>query len=190
MKGYIYTMFKGADPGSGWQMTDPIFGPVPTLGACMTNIRRAVTYGDHIFVISGRVEGTRQYIVGGFEVEDKIDALAAYQRFPENRQHLRTDGTVGGNIIVTPDGGHSNLDYHGNFEKRIENYVVGKNPLYLETVSEVTRGREETVDVLADILGRPGTTPFEIIGRGRRIDGPQITKLRDWLTSLKGTDIR
>ena len=178
-------MFKGADPSVGWQMTDPLFGSVPTLGACMPNIRRVVTQGDHIFVISGRVEGTRQYIVGGFEVEDKIAALAAYDRFPGNRQHLRPDGTVGGNIIVTPDGRQSDLDYHGNFEKRVENYVVGKNPLYLETSKEVNRGREETIDALTDVLGKPGKTPSEIIGRWRRLDGTQITKLRDWLTSLK-----
>jgi hypothetical protein len=190
MKGYIYTMFKGADPASGWQMTDPIFGPVPTLGACMPNIRRAVTLGDHIFVVSGRVEGTRQYIVGGFEVEEKIDALAAYHRFPENRQHRRSDGTVGGNIIITPDGGHSSLDYHQNFERRIENYVIGKNSLHLETASEVMRGRDETVDVLSEIFDRGGNTPSEIIGRWRKLDGTQITELRDWLTSLKRTNIR
>lgn len=178
-------MFKGADPSAGWQMTDPLFGSVPTLGACMPNIRRVVSQGDHIFVISGRVEGTHQYVVGGFEVEDKIAALAAYDRFPGNRQHLRPDGTVGGNIIVTPDAGQSILDYHRNFERRIENYVVGKNPLYLETSKEVSRGREETIDALTDILGKSGKTPSEIIGRWRRLDGTQITKLRDWLTSLK-----
>jgi hypothetical protein len=54
MKGYIYTMFRGADPGQGWHMTDPIFGKIPTLGACVPNIRRVVTSEDYIFVIKGQ----------------------------------------------------------------------------------------------------------------------------------------
>ena len=85
MKGYIYSMFAGADPGKGWVLTDPIFQPKPTLGACVTNIRRLVVPGDYIFVVSGRIPDVRQYVVGGFRVEQKIDALAAYKQFPENR---------------------------------------------------------------------------------------------------------
>ena len=104
MKAYIYTMFPGADPGMGWKLNDPIFGAAPTLGACVPNIRRAVVAGDHIFVISGRTSGVRQYIVGGFQVAEKISALAAYGRFPDLRQRVREDGTLNGNIIVTPDG--------------------------------------------------------------------------------------
>src|SRR6266568_323066 len=65
MKGYIYTMYAGADPGHGWVLNDPIFVPTPTLGACVPNIRRSVQVGDHIFAISGRVAGDRQFIVGG-----------------------------------------------------------------------------------------------------------------------------
>ncbi len=68
-------MFKGADPAQGWVMTDPIFGPVPTLGACMPNVRRVVERGDYIFVVSGQAVGVKQYIVGGFEVDKKINAL-------------------------------------------------------------------------------------------------------------------
>lgn len=66
MKGYIYTMFKGADPSVGWSMTDPIYGKVPTMGACMPNIRRLVEKGDFIFSISGRVAAVKPHIVGGF----------------------------------------------------------------------------------------------------------------------------
>src|SRR5262245_28408577 len=104
MKGYIYTMFAGADPGRGWRLTDPIFGKVPTLGACVPNVRRAVAIGDYVFNISGRVPGVRQYVVGGFEVDEKISALAALSRFPENKQLRLDDGTLQGNIIVNSDG--------------------------------------------------------------------------------------
>ena len=92
MKGYIYTMFAGADPDKGWRMTDPILTPVPTLGACVPNIRRLVVTGDHIFVVSGRTRKVQQYVVGGFQVAEKIDALTAYHRFPENRMRPGPDG--------------------------------------------------------------------------------------------------
>ena len=55
IKGYIYTMFKGADPGEGWEMTDPFFGKgeVPTMGACRPDIRRMVEH-DTVFNVIGR----------------------------------------------------------------------------------------------------------------------------------------
>src|SRR6516165_856032 len=103
MKGYIYTMFPGADPARGWTLTDPIFGKVPTLGACVPNIRRVVLPGDHIFAISGRAPGVQQYVVGGFQVAEKISQLAAHGRFPDLRQRQLDDGTLRGNVIVTAD---------------------------------------------------------------------------------------
>jgi 3-oxoacyl-[acyl-carrier protein] reductase len=94
MKGYIYTMYQGADPGMGWKMTDPIYVPIPTLGACMPNIRRAVTLGDYVFSISGRVEGVKQYVVGGFAVEEKINAMGvkakAYRSNASNFQECES----------------------------------------------------------------------------------------------------
>ncbi len=50
MSGYIYTMYAGADPGHGWVLNDPVLGTVPTLGACVPNIRRVVKQGDYIFL--------------------------------------------------------------------------------------------------------------------------------------------
>ena len=185
MKGYIYTMFKGADPGQGWRMTDPIFGKVPTLGACMPNIRRVVTPGDYIFVISGQVEGVRQYVVGGFEVAEKINAMAAYNRFPENRQRNLSDGSLSGNIIVDSNGKHSEIDYHSNFEKRVENYIVGRNPIILETPEEIARARRETTDILGSIFMRRERNVFDIIGRWRRLNDLQIGQMLDWMQSLK-----
>ncbi len=185
-KGYIYTMFRGADPGIGWQMSDPIFGSTPTMGACMPNIRRAVSEGDHIFVISGRAEGIKQYVVGGFEVDEKISALAAYQRFPNNRMHRRLDNTPGGNIIVDSEGNHLPLDYHDNFRKRVENYIVGRDPVYLDSPRSIEKSREQTVDFLQNLFGKAGSKPSEILGRWRRLDDRQISQLRNWLSSLGG----
>lgn len=181
MKGYIYTMFQGADPGQGWRLTDPIFGKKPTLGACMPNIRRVVTEGDHIFAISGRVDGVRQYVVGGFEVQEKINALAAYRRFPENRQRRESDGRLAGNIIVTEDGSRSPIDYHGNFAKRLDNYIIGCNPVMLQTKSQIEQGRAETLDFLSDLFQRKGTRLAEITGRWRRLDENQVNVVRNWL---------
>lgn len=186
MKGYIYTMYRGADPGFGWGMTDPIFGKVPTLGACMPNIRRLVVPGDWIFTISGRVDGVQQYCVGGFQVREKIHALEAFQRFPEKRLKMRQDGTVSGNIIVNSKGEHHKLDDHDNFASRVENYIVGKNPLELRTTQQIEDGRAETMDVLQDVFDADGSQPSDILGRWRRVDADQIEILSGWLRDIRG----
>src|SRR5260370_14372750 len=100
MKGYIYTMYAGADPSHGWAMNDPIFGRPPTLGACVPHIRRAVSVGDHIFVISRRVAGEQQFVVGGFEGFEKKDTLGAYRRVSGHPLKLRANGPRVGNVIV------------------------------------------------------------------------------------------
>lgn len=186
MKGYIYTMFKGADPNKGWKMTDPIFGRVPTLGACMPNIRRLVEKGDYIFTISGQVEGVSQYVVGGFEVDKKINALAAYKELPENRQKKMKDGSLQGNIIVNEKGTQSEVDYHTNFEKRVENYVIGKHPIVIESPQEVEIARAETIQMLAEVFKISKQRKVkDMIGRWRKLDGVQIEQLREWLIEIK-----
>lgn len=184
MKGYIYTMYAGADPGHGWTLNDPIFNATPTLGACVPHIRKAVTVGDHIFVISGRVPGERQFIVGEFEVAEKIEALAAYRRFPENRLRRGPTGQVLGNIIVNGRGQHHPLDDHKNFENRVENYIVGKNPIILGTPLQFKAAREETIDILSDVFDRRGGRPFDIIGRYRKMNEEQVEQMRNWLKHL------
>ena len=186
MKGYIYTMFAGADPGHGWTLTDPIFCEVPTLGACVPHIRRAVKEGDYIFAISGRVPGVRQFVVGGFKVAEKIDALAALDRFPEHKLHRAVDGSLRGNIIVEPDGTQSPLDYHPNFESRINNYIVGEDPLCLETEKQYDAARAETLKLLGELFGRTGDRVFDIIGRYRRLDERQTERLTEWIKDLRG----
>lgn len=178
-------MFRGADPGRGWRMTDPLLQGTPTLGACMPNIRRAVVPGDYVFVVSGRVPEVQQFVVGGFRVADKIDALAAYQRFPGNRLHTGLDGQVLGNIIVDSMGQHDSRDYHAEFERRIRNYVVGEDPIALETAGEIEQGRRETVDVLGHLFGRTGERVQDVIGRWRRLDEFQIQELVGWLSAIK-----
>lgn len=185
MKGYIYTMFAGADPGCGWTMTDPIFDKVPTVGACMPNVRRLVTPGDYIFVISGRRPGVRQYVVGGLRVAEKINALVAYKRFPEYRLTAAENGSVSGNIIVDSQGKHNELDYHTNFGKRIENYIVGRDPIVLEDRREIELGREQTVPVLQELFQKQGRVVADIVGRWRRLDENQIDNVLQWLTTLK-----
>ena len=186
MKGYIYTMYAGADPGVGWRLTDPLFARVPTLGACVPNIRRVVLPGDFIFTVSGRAPAVRQYVVGGFRVAEKISALAAFHRFPENRLHKAPDGTVVGNIVVNGRGDHHALDMHGSFERRIENYIVGRDPLVLATAREVQQARDETIEVLSDIFTvRHARTVGEVLGRWRRLDDTQIERLLRWMRAVK-----
>jgi len=185
MKGYIYTMFAGADPGTGWRMTDPIYGKTPTLGACVPHVRRAVAPGDMIFTLSGRVSGVQQYIVGGFEVAEKIDALAALARFPEYKQRKLDDGELAGNIIVNSDGSRSKVDYHSNFSKRLDNYIVGRKPIVLDKPSEIAQARSETLDVLGKVFDKSATRVFDITARWRKVDDKQIGLLVSWLNGIK-----
>lgn len=178
-------MFAGADPGTGWKMTDPIYGKTPTLGACMPNIRRAVEKNDYIFSISGRVESLQQYVVGGFQVDEKINALAAYKRIPENRMQIDPEGKLVGNIIVDSKGNHLNIDYHQNHEARIENYIIGKNPIAIESKDSIRRGRSETLEFLNELFERDEEKISKIIGRWRRLDERQIRDLVEWLETIK-----
>jgi hypothetical protein len=185
MKGYIYTMFAGADPSHGWELNDPIFGKTPTLGACVPNIRRNVQIGDYIFAVSGRVKGAKQFVVGGFRVAEKIDALSAYHRFPDLRMVATKQG-VRGNIIVAADGTQVPVDTHGNFAARVANYLVGNKPIVLKHESEYERGREQTVPTLSRIFQRKGDRVFDIIGRQRRLEASQVEELLGWMHELKG----
>ena len=190
MKGYIYISGRGADPGLHNNLNDPLFGPVPTLGACMPNIRDAVERGDFIFVVSGKTNGVQQYVVGGMQVEEKISALAAYGRFPENRIRTSERRELVGNIIVNADGTRSNLDEHSadSFERRIQNYIVGTNPIALTEPEEIDRGRSETLERLAHVLNRPrANRVIDIMGRWRRLDEPQIQNMVEWLQGIKET---
>ena len=185
MNGYIYTMGAGADPGHGWTMNDPIFGKVPTLGACVPNIRKAVTTGDYIFVVSGRMANVKQFVVGGFEVGEKINALAAYKRFPENRLRINEKGQTEGNVIVDAAGSHNELDDHDGFDKRVENYIVGRNPVNFDSSSEFDAARHDTVDVLDQVFKRSGARVFDIIGRHRKMNEEQVKEVIKWIESIK-----
>lgn len=186
MKGYIYPMYAGADPAFGWIMNDPIFSRVPTLGACMPNIRRAVNIGDYIFCISGRIPDVKPYVVGGFRVAEKIDALAAYHRLPENRLARAENGQITGNIIVDANGKHNALDHHAAFERRIENYVIGDQSVFLESAASIDYAREQTLPMLSKIFAKDANRVFDIVNRWRRLDENQIGRLYDWLLDVRG----
>lgn len=188
MKGYIYISSPGTDPGRHGNLNDPMFRKRPSLGACMPNIRRLVLPGDHVFVISGSTTGVQQYVVGGFQVAEKISALAAYDRFPENRLRLDADGKLVGNVIVEPNGQQHPLDRHSpnTFASRIENFLVGVDPVVLESPAEVARGRDETLDRLSSILDRPrANRVIDLMGRWAKLDGPQVERTLDWLRGIK-----
>jgi hypothetical protein len=185
MKGYIYTMFAGADPAEGWKMTDPIYGKVPTLGACMTNIRSAVQKDDYIFSISGRVKNATQYSVSGFGVDEKINALAAFDRFPENRMKIDENGLLVGNIIIDKNGKHLPIDYHTNHEERIKNYIVGKNPVIIEGDKQVEKARSETLSMLNDLFGTDKENISKIVGRWRKLNEAQVKDLLSWMNHIR-----
>ena len=81
MTGKIIITSSGYDPQLGKHVKDPYLGPNPSLGACRPDIRQRLTEGDHLFFISGKLRNVNQYVMGGFEVGEKIDAMIAYERF-------------------------------------------------------------------------------------------------------------
>jgi hypothetical protein len=142
--------------------------------------------GDQIFVISGSMGPRyRQYVIGGLEIDSKLDdQLVALREFPENR--LRFDaGKKLGNIIVTPEGFQDPRDHHDKFESRIKNYLVGKNPVVLESAREVEIGRERTLDILTSIFDKRGSRVQEIVGRHRKLSDSQAERLRFALLDIK-----
>ena len=189
MSSYIFVSPR-SDPGMGRPLDDPILksGVRPTMGTCRPDLRRLVHLGDQIFVISGSMgPAVKQYVIGGLEIGQKLDdQLAAYEAYPEHRLHFDAAGQRSGNIIVTADGEHDPRDHHDKFDKRIQNYLVGKNPVVLESPREVTLGRERSVDILADIFDKPGArTMREAVGRMRRLSVAQAARLRQALIDLK-----
>ena len=187
-KGLMLITSSGYDPEKGKHVKDPYLGKTPTFGGCMPNVRKQAQLGDSIFVVSGKIPGYSQYVIGGFDVAEKIHANEAYQRFPEHHLMRRTDHELTGNIIVDGTGEQHFLDNHKNYESRLENYIVGENPIVLSESAEIAKGREGTLDMLKLLFNKDGIMPRNIIGRMRHLDEEQVKKLKAWLLSLKAPD--
>jgi hypothetical protein len=187
MIGKIYVVSSGYDPAKGKHVNDPYLGPCPTLGACRPDIREKLQKGDQIFVVSGKVRNADQVVLGGFAIAEKISAIEAYERFPEQRLRLLPNGQVTGNVIVTANGKQHELDDHNQFARRIENYIVGANPIALLTPEELAEGREWTLEILRDVFEKKGNSIREIIGRCSNLTEKQIRKLRVLLHEVKNT---
>jgi hypothetical protein len=187
MKGKIFVTSSGYDPEKGKQVKDPYLGPNPSLGACRPDIREQLQKGDHIFVVSGKVPNVAQVVMGGFEIAERIRAIEAYERFPEQRLVLGPDGQVAGNVIVDANGKQHKLDHHNQFARRIQNYVVGTNPIALLTPEEVEEGRRQTLEILREVFQKKGNAIRELMGRWRNLTEKQILKLRALLDTVKDT---
>ena len=185
MIGKIFITSTGYDPQLGRHVKDPYLGSEPSLGACRPDIRRQVRIGDHIFVISGKVNNARQFVMCGFEVVRKMDARDAYLFFPERRLRRLENGQLTGNIIVDENGSKHHLDDHQSFAKRLPNYLVGDKNIAPTSPNGVALAREQTLDVLRDVLRKNGNSPIEIVGRwGTQLNEAQVCSMRDWLCSL------
>lgn len=194
MPSYIFVSPK-SDPGMGRPLVDPIFGrgSRPTMGTCRPDLRRLVRPGDQIFVISGSMGPTyRQYVIGGFQIDTKLeDQIAALMRYPENALRFEAGKKIG-NIIVTDDGRQHPRDNHPpqTFERRIRNYLVGKNEVVLESTREIELGRERTIDILSSVFGHTGNRVSDIVGRHRKLAEEQADRLRRELLSIKQEALR
>jgi hypothetical protein len=189
MSSYIFISPK-SDPGAGRPLVDPVIGRGvrrPTMGTCRPDLRRQVRPGDRIFVISGTIRGVSQYIIGGFDVSDKLsDQIEAYEQFPEHRLQCDEHGNKFGNIIVTANGEHDPRDHHGGFEQRIKNYLIGENQIVLETEREVKLGRERSPIILGDLFGRQDVQKVrDVVPRYRKLTDMQSDRLVEALQNLK-----
>lgn len=157
------------------------------MGTCRPDLRRFVRPGDHIFVVSGsRGRTYPQYVIGGMEIDDKlVDQLEALRQRPENALRFDENGQKYGNIIVTADGVQHPLDKHSKFESRIKNYIIGKNPVVLESEREVQLGREHSLEILSELFDRRGSRMQQVIGRNRRLSDDQAERLRHALEDIK-----
>lgn len=185
MIGKMFVTSSGYDPEKGKDVKDPYLGPKSSLGACRPDIREKLQKGDHLFVVSGKVRKFDQFVLGGFEIEEKITAIEAYERFPEQRLVLLPNRQVAGNVIVTADGKQHPLDHHDQFERRIQNYLVGKNTIALLTPEEMAEGRLRTLEILRDVFGIKGNSIRELMGRNRNLSEKQVLKLRAHLEAVK-----
>jgi hypothetical protein len=187
MIGKIFVTGSGCDPVEGNHVKDPYLGPNASLGACRPDIRRKLQEGDNVFVVTGKVRNVDQVVLGGFEVAEKISAIEAYERFPEQRLRVLPNGQVTGNVIVNAEGKQHELDHHKNdtFDGRIENYLVGTNPIALLTLEELAEGRRHTLEILRDVFGKKGNSVREIIGRCSNMTEKQVLRLRALLDAVK-----
>lgn len=187
MIGKIFVTGTGCDPVKGDHIKDPHLGKNPSLGACRPDIRRQVKKGDNVFVVTGKVPGFAQVVLGGFEVAEKITAMEAYERFPDQRLQLLPDGQVTGNVIVNGNGKQHKLDHHKKetFDDRIENYLVGTNPIALLTLDEIAEGRDKTLEILREVFDMKGDSIRDLMGRGRNMTEQQVLKLRTLLDAVK-----
>jgi hypothetical protein len=147
-----------------------------------------VKEGDHLFFITGKVRNVNQYVMGGFQVGEIIDATTAYERFPEQRLHLLEDGQVDGNVIVDASGAQHPLDRHKQktFDRRVKNYIVGTNEICMEMPEEIAIAREQTLEMLREVFAKNGQSPFDVVGHwGSDLTDAQVFRLREWLQSLK-----
>lgn len=187
MIGKISVAGVKCDPVEGKHLKDPYLGTNPSLGACRPDVRERVQKGDHVFAVTGKVPGFAQVVLGGFEVAEKISAVEAYERFPEQRLHLLPDGQVTGNVIVNADGSQHKLDHHKKetLDRRIKNYLVGTNPIALLTLEEIAEGRAQTLDILREVFDMKGDSIRDFMGRGRNMTEKQVLKLRCLLETVK-----
>jgi hypothetical protein len=187
MKGYIFVS-PGSDPGAGRPLADPIFGRTTTMGMCRPDLRGQVKKGDSLFVLSGKIEGFQQYLIGGLSVGQQLGALAALAKFPENKLKQQDDGSKTGNIIVTATGERDPLDHHSaaSFKKRIQNFIIADDAVYVEAQKEIELARQRTLDILRRVFDKPkAESVHKLIYRGRVLNEKQIAMLVEALESIK-----
>jgi hypothetical protein len=93
-----------------------------------------------------------------------------------------------GNVIVDSRGRQKAIDTHrrDTFAARRPNYVVGVNPIVVDSSETIQLARADTLNILRDLFNSRGETPFKILGRsGKAMDERQVDDLIRWFRDLR-----
>lgn len=92
-----------------------------------------------------------------------------------------------GNVIVDGRGGQHALDTHSpaEFSKRTANFVVGNEPIVLETPRQKALARKKTDAELSRLFLVQGERPIEIMGRMKKLNEAQVEGLLIWLRAVR-----
>ena len=140
-------------------------------------------------MVSGKVRNVDQFVMGGFEIAEKISAIEAYDRFPEQRLSMLRDGQVTGNVIVDADGKQHELDHHERTRSTGGSRTTssGTNPIVLADAGRDGRGAAADAGDPPRGLREEGQLDPRDHRAVQQHDGKADHKLRALLDAVKNT---
>ena len=193
MKGYIYIAgaFETVNRstcgrGHSWIDNDPHFWTQPpTWGICRNDLRAIANPNDVVFFVLPKNGRHPQMIFGYMTIESICTHIQAYG-MPRLVSKRMSNHMPNGNIIVNATGGYNRFDgrvHKHIFHKIKRHYAIGyEHQSRFLTHSEICRLAPSFVGKIAQIIGKSGSRPIDIISRKGAILSPsQVYDLLAWL---------